>query len=171
MPTIDDISDRDTLSVSIYCPVSSDKAKLSWDGNDATILGLLHEVGRYYRRKGLFQPLFRDRAVALSNGRLAVEDPNAVYFVTGTIKEARGFDDPCPPTIVRITEHNDEVGLGTRAGAEQTILTSIPDPQKATIIVAPHSVEKEDSTLLHSLSYRICILREKGDNIFTLGQY
>ena len=154
MPTSDDINDHDTLSESsIYCPVSSDKSKLSWDGNDATILGLLHEVGRYYRRKGLFQPLLRDRAVALSNGRLAVEDPNTVYFVSGTIKETRGFDDPCPPTITRITEHNDEVGLGTRPGTAQTVLTSIPEAHKATIIVAPHSVEKEDSTFLHSLSY------------------
>ena len=105
------------------------------------------------RRKGLFQPLLRDRAVALSNGRLAVEDPNTVYFVSGTIKETRGFDDPCPPTITRITEHNDEVGLGTRPGTAQTVLTSIPEAHKATIIVAPHSVEKEDSTFLHSLSY------------------
>ena len=150
----DDSSDRSTLPESnIFIPVSTDKARLEWDGNDATILGLLHETGRYYRRKGLFQPLLQDRAVALSNGRLAVEHPSAVHFITGVITENRNFDDPCPPTIDRLQEHNDEVGLGTRTGTAQAALDKIQDDHKSTIIVAKHSVEKEDSNLLHSLSY------------------
>ena len=154
MTISDDSIDRSLLSESnIYIPVSTDKAKLEWDGNDATILGLLFETGRYYRRKGLFQPLLRDRSVALSNGRLAVEHPSAVHFLTGAITENRGFDDPCPPTVDRLREHNDEVGLGTRAGTAQTELDKVPDDHKSTIIVAKHSVEKEDSNLLHSLSY------------------
>ena len=153
MSIIDDANDRSTLSTSILIPVSSDKTPLSWDGNDATLLGLLHEVGRHYRNKGLFQTLLRDRAVALSNGRLAVEDPNAVYFVSGAISETRSFDDPCPPTVDRITEHNAEVAAGTRTGSAKTVLTAIPDEHKTSIILAKHAVEKEDSTLLHSLSY------------------
>ena len=117
MTISDDSIDRSLLSESnIYIPVSTDKAKLEWDGNDATILGLLFETGRYYRRKGLFQPLLRDRSVALSNGRLAVEHPSAVHFLTGAITENRGFYDPCPPTVDRLQEHNDEVGFGTHAG-------------------------------------------------------
>ena len=157
MSIIDDANDRSTLSTSILIPVSSDKTPLSWDGNDATLLGLLHEVGRHYRNKGLFQTLLRDRAVALSNGRLAVEDPNAVYFVSGAISETRSFDDPCPPTVDRISEHNAEVAAGTRSGTAKTVLTAhvtaIPDEHKTSIIIAKHAVEKEDSTLLHSLSY------------------
>jgi hypothetical protein len=154
MTISDDLSDRSTLPESnIFIPVSTDKSKLEWDGNDATILGLLYETGRYYRRKGLFQTLLRDRSVALSNGRLAVEHPSAVHFITGAITENRNFDDPCPPTVDRLQEHNDEVGLGTRAGTAQPALTKVPDEHKSTIIVAKHSVEKEDSNLLHSLSY------------------
>ena len=150
----DDLSDRSALPESnMFIPVSTDKARLEWDGNDATILGLLHETGRYYRRKGLFQPLLQDRAVALSNGRLAVEHPSAVLFLTNVITENRSFDDPCPPTVDRLREHNDEVSLGTRAGSAQTELDKVPDDHKSTIIVAKHSVEKEDSNLLHSLSY------------------
>ena len=152
MSTHDD-NERSTLSTNTLIPVSSDKTPLAWDGNDATILGLLHETGRHYKNKGLFQPLLRDRAVALSNGRLAVEDPNTVYFVSGTIVETRSFDDPCPPTIDRITEHNDEVGLGTRAGTEQALLDAVPDDHRHSIIIAKHCVEKEDSSFLHSLSY------------------
>ena len=154
MTISDDSSDRITLPESnILIPVSTDKSKLEWDGNDATILGLLYETGRYYRRKGLFQTLLRDRSVALSNGRLAVEHPSAVHFITGVITDNRNFDDPCPPTVDRLQEHNDEVGLGTRTGTAQAALDKIPDDHKSTIIVAKHSVEKEDSNLLHSLSY------------------
>ena len=58
-------------------PVSTDKTPLVWDGNDANILGLLYEVDRYYTNKGLFQTLIRDRAVSLSNGKLAIEHPSA----------------------------------------------------------------------------------------------
>ena len=47
MTISDDLSDRSTLPESnIFIPVSTDKARLEWDGNDATILGLLYETGR-----------------------------------------------------------------------------------------------------------------------------
>ena len=148
-----DENDRSTLSANILIPVSSDKTPLEWDGNDATILGLLYETGRYYRNKGLFQPLFQHRAVALSNGRLAVEDPNAVHFVTGAATDVRSFDDPCPPTVDRLIAHNVEITIGTRTGTRLAKLATVPDDHKANIIVAQHTVDKENSTLLHSLSY------------------
>lgn len=154
MPTIDD-NDHGALSANILFPVSSDKSALQWDGNDANILGLLYETGRYYRKTGLFQTLIEHRAVALSNGRLAVEDPNTVHFITGAIDDPRSFDDPCPPSAVRIQEirfHNDEVDLGTRSGARQSVLSAIPDEHKSTIVMAKHCVKKDDSSFLYSLS-------------------
>lgn len=36
---------------------------------------------RFYARKGLFQPLFRDRAVLLSNGKLAWDSHQALVFL------------------------------------------------------------------------------------------
>ena len=47
----DDDNDRSTLSTtstSVYIPVTIDKQPLTWDGNDASILGLLYEIGRYF---------------------------------------------------------------------------------------------------------------------------
>ena len=61
----DDDNDRSTLSTtttSVYTPVTIDKQPLSWDGNDAGILGLLYEIGRYFKAKGLFQTLLKYRA-------------------------------------------------------------------------------------------------------------
>ena len=45
---------------------------LIYDSIDAHLEGVLYEVGRYYKRTGLFQSLLSDRAVPLKNGKLAV---------------------------------------------------------------------------------------------------
>jgi len=153
MPTTGDDDHSGHTATNILIPVSSDKVPLLWDGNDATILGLLYETGRYYRKTGLFQTLVEDRAVALSNGRLAVDDPNTVYFVSGTISDSRSFDDPCPPTVDRLKEYNDAVAYGTIVGTVRTPLTAVPAEHKDSIILAKHCVKKEDSTFLHSLSF------------------
>ena len=104
-------------------PVSTDKTPLVWDGNDANILGLLYEVDRYYTNKGLFQTLIRDRAVSLSNGKLAIEHPSAVWFLSGTINDAHDFEDPRarPRWLV--------------SSSTTTRSTSAPSPARS----APHS--------------------------------
>ena len=78
--------------------VTTDGTKLLWDGNAATILGLLYEIKRFFTRSGLFQMLISTRAVSPSNGKLAIEDANSVYFVNGTLSAPSGtFELPCPP--------------------------------------------------------------------------
>ena len=134
-------------------PVSTDKTPLVWDGNDANILGLLYEVDRYYTNKGLFQTLIRDRAVSLSNGKLAIEHPSAVLFLSGTINDAHDFEDPCPPTVDRLQQYNDEIDLGTISGSKRSALTEVPSDMKDTVILAKHCVEKEDASLLNSLTH------------------
>ena len=144
---------NNTNTSSILIPVTTDKTALVWDGNDATINGLLYECGQYYKRKGLFQPLIKHRAVSLSNGKLALEDPNTVYFTTSMANDPRDFGNPCPPTLERITTYNIEIGAGTRAGSAVRAITEVPATFKDTVIIAKHLVEKEDASLLHSLSY------------------
>ena len=109
----DDDNDRGTLSNhsdSFLIPVTTDGTKLLWDGNAATILGLLYEVKRFFTRSGLFQMLISVRAVSLSNGlngKLAIEDANSVYFVNGTISAPSGtFEQPCPSSAARLTTAN-----------------------------------------------------------------
>ena len=48
-----------------------DKEPIIFNGNDGIFngKGTLYECGRFYKRNGLFQPLFSHRAVALSNGK------------------------------------------------------------------------------------------------------
>ena len=91
-----------------FIPKYTDGTPIQWDGNYAHIVidGALYETGRYYKRTGLFQLFFKHRAVALSNGRIAVESFNAVWFTSGRVtdslasgKTSHDFDDPCPPTL------------------------------------------------------------------------
>ena len=96
----DDDNDRSTLSTtttSVYTPVTIDKQPLTWDGNDASILGLLYEIGRYFKAKGLFQTLLKYRAVAVGT-KLAMEDTNTVFLANKSIVTSYGFDKPAPPT-------------------------------------------------------------------------
>ena len=126
---INDENDSRTLSTSsdsYIIPVTTDNNKLEWDGNPATISGMLFEVERFYTRVGLFQVLISDRAVALSNGKLAIEEANTVLFVSGTAAAPPGtFDQPCPGSAARLTASN---LVRTRAGSSAIDpITSIPD--------------------------------------------
>ena len=64
------------------------------------------EVKQYLERKDLFAPLLQHRAVALSNGKLAVDNINrsilSVSSLGGGVDDPRDFGDPCP-TKIQIT--------------------------------------------------------------------
>ena len=113
------MSDENTSTLSnntehnYLVPVTTDKEPIIFEDNDATIEGILFEVGRFYKRNGLFQTLFKHRAVPLSNGKLAIESINSVYFTSGKITDPHDFDDPCPPTAKRFA---DAVASYTTAG-------------------------------------------------------
>ena len=73
------------------------------------IPGLLHDArrcGKYYVRKGLFQPLFAHRAVVLSNGNNAISDIKSSVFITGEVADpqARSFENVCPEISARVAD-------------------------------------------------------------------
>ena len=82
-----DVNETSTLSHhtdnNFLKPVYTDQSPILWDGNDATIEGTLYEVGRFFKRNGLFQTFLKHHAVPLSNGKLAVDSANAVYYTSG----------------------------------------------------------------------------------------
>ena len=149
----DDDNDRGTLSNhsdSFLIPVTTDGTKLLWDGNAATILGLLYEVKRFFTRSGLFQMLISARAVSLSNGKLAIEDANSVYFVNGTLPPPAGtFELPCPPSATRLASANS----GRSSVTQIASISGLTGSDKDNFIIANHLVKKEDSRLLRSLTF------------------
>jgi hypothetical protein len=150
---MDDATSTTETSVqnNILVPTDTDKEPIIWTGNDAHIEGTLLDVGRYYERVGLFQPLFENRAVLLSNGKLAVETVQAVPFVNGTFSDPRSFDDPCPPTVERVAEHRTRT-LAASLAYVAPPATLTPDAA-SQYSVSKYAVAQEDSRLLHSLSF------------------
>ena len=95
-----------SVNTDILVPLDQYKEPILWDENLATIPCILSAVGKYLKRNGLFGPLLEQRAVALSNGKLAVDTVQAVYFASGKADDPRNFDDPCPPTPTRLADVN-----------------------------------------------------------------
>ena len=54
-------------------PVDIDNNPITFDGNPAFAEGVLHEVEKYWVRKGLFQTLLKTNSVLLPNGKEAVD--------------------------------------------------------------------------------------------------
>ena len=116
MQAIDhDINNTYNSTANILIPSFPDKTPIIWeDGCDATISGILYEVGRYYTRTGLFQTYLKHHAVPLANGKLAIDHPNTAYWVSDKIKSNHNFDDPCSPTSVRFAKYTaDAATAGT----------------------------------------------------------
>ena len=149
-----------TLSNTIdkLVPVTSDGIPIIWtDDNDAHIEGLLHEVGKFYRRTGRFQYFFKHHAAALPNGKLAVEDLQSAYIMSEKIKDDYSFEKPCPPTAQRVATYDTATKtIGSPFYGKKAIptnLTEIPAELKDTTVLSEHAVELEDSKLLTSLTH------------------
>ena len=71
----------------IYIPTDSEGIPLMWNGNPATIMGLLHEVDRHCKRKAILAAFIQHGAAVLSSGRIAVPDVKSIYFIDGTITD------------------------------------------------------------------------------------
>ena len=132
-------------------PTYTDKTKIIWDGNDASIAGLLYEVGRFFKRTGQYQMLFKHRAVPASRNQLAVDDYNTVYFLTGKLSDTHDWDNPAPPTPQRYADAN--TALTTAGKRPAPDLKSMPDQLKNLYVKAVHLVDAAKSELLVSLTH------------------
>ena len=149
----DNVSESTQADSTIYLqPVDIDKNPIILDGNPAHIEGIMFEVGKFYRRKGKFQQLFKNHAVLLSNGKLAVDSVNAVHFVSGLVKdpETYTFDFPCPPTTGRIQLYDDAADLASTPKFKAPS-GSLPDFISNQFVVSSATVEAEDAKLFQSL--------------------
>ena len=111
--------------------------------------GILFECSKYYKRKGLHQPLLENNAVLLANGKMAVDSLQAVPFILGNIADAEtyGFDNPCPGTAARVAAYDDNAtAMSTPVFKKITAM-----PTESNVIVSKYSVQTEDQKLFASL--------------------
>lgn len=100
----DDASEDATVNTEDpYIPTIPNGTKIIFDGNPATIDGVLHSISEHYESNNIFQPFLKHNMVVLSNGRLAVDSISAVSFLSTTVSDIRTLKDPCPPTPQRMS--------------------------------------------------------------------
>lgn len=126
-----------------FCPTDIDNQPIKWDSNPATVDGVLHEVGLFFQRNGLFEPLLEQGVVSLPNGKIAVDSPDSIPFFTGHIKEenAFNFSKPCPPTPARVKAY-DEYATACSLDSFATLKTAAP--ASTDFIVNKYAIRKED---------------------------
>jgi len=152
MSPIDD-DDTTTVSTDILIPVDTDQNPYLWhDGNDARITGLLELTGKYYKRVGLFQLLFKHRATTVSGGRIAVDSAETIPFVLNNVVDAHDFDDPCAPTPARITKFNAKAVVDqTPSYATAIFGVKVSDDDRKSFVISEPAIEAEDGRLFRSL--------------------
>jgi hypothetical protein len=157
MSADDDSTLSDTI-IDKLAPTTADGIPLVWSSdNEAHLEGLLFEVGKFYKRKGLFQTFFKNHAAVLSNGKLAVDAFESAYIMSEKTKDSYSFEKPCPPTALRVANYDDATRtVGSPLYGKKVVptnLTEIPAELKETTVLSVHAVEAEDSRLLTSLTH------------------
>ena len=138
-----------------HVPTDIDGIPIKWDGNPAYLDGALYEASEFYKRTGLFEALIADGAVALSNGKLAVDSLQAISLVSGVVTSpiTHDFFNPCPPTPARIIAFD---AAATAASSPKYAASApsggIPAEISSTFITARYTVIKEDRAFYASLS-------------------
>ena len=131
----------------LLTPLYPSGERIIWnDSNDARLDGIVVATKKYWRRRHLFTTYFQHRAVPVGT-KIAVESPDAVPFVVGSISDPYNADDRCPPTATRVANlarHSPRARFERPADG-----FAVPNH----IIVAPQFIEREDGRLLRSLEY------------------
>ena len=157
MSSPDDDSTLSDTIIDKLAPTTADGTPLVWSSdNEAHLDGLIFEVGKFYKRKGLFQTFFKHHAAVLSNGKLAVDAYASTLFTTDRIVDQHDFNNPCPPTTQRLVNYEtarNTPGSPHHGGKPAPSLTKIPDECKDTTVLSQHAVDAEDSKLLRSLMH------------------
>ena len=128
-------------------PTDQDKQPIAWDGNPAYVDGILDECEKYYQRAGLFQNLLRTGAVALPNGKIAVDSVNAIPFHQDLVDVTTySFKQPCPPTALRVDKYNKSKPVTSPEHKTPTAdqLKTLKESGPGEFIVAAFTVQEED---------------------------
>ena len=139
-------------------PKDLDGEPIYWrDCNPAFIEGCLEECAAHYMREGLHQPLLESGA-ALAGHRTCVDSPDAIPFITGAIQDVnadgsparRGFMDPCPATVHRVTQYAARKPSASPAHATPTT-EEIKEAGAANVVINQMVVKQDDGKFFSSL--------------------
>jgi len=109
--------------------------------NYGELAGNLHELKKFWKRNGNFQLYFSHRAVALPNGKTAVDCFTTVHYIENPSIDPRDEDNRCPPTPERAM--NNEIS------------DSRPKNFTDSYMLSKMHVSKENNRLAESIAFTI----------------
>ena len=119
---------------------------ITYDSNPACLAGVMHDINKWIERTGNYKLLVEQYAVPLSNGALAIDQPDNIQFIEQRLPQAEvhGFFNPCPPTLKRIAQYNIKAVTST---PRMTTATPTKDPvskeQSRNYVASAHKVEEQ----------------------------
>lgn len=122
------------------------------DTNDANINGVLDAYDKWCIRTNYFTALVKYHAASVK-GRIYIDHPHAVPFILGDIKTTYSFENPSPPTPVKMLKYNSHVAAS--GGKIKAIVPAdtVPTEHSKLFIHNPLEVAAEKARYLTSLNY------------------
>ena len=115
--------------------------------------GALEEFRIWANRTGNFIPFLENRAVSLSNGKIAVESLQCVPFILDKVPGAKqdyDWETPCPPIAQRISDY--DAARVVASEAPYTAITEMPEEAKGQFIVNKYAIQEHARSLVNSLA-------------------
>ena len=141
----------------INYPIPKDRylEPIRYNSNPATIPGIMYDIHQWIARTGHFKTLLEHRAVALSNGALAIDQTDSIQFIDKQLLRAEQHDffNPCPATEVRIANYNIKQATYPRPTPYTPTNTPVPKDQSRNYVVSSHKVDDQLRMLMSSMAH------------------
>ena len=137
-------------------PIPKDRYNdpITYDSNPASLAGVMHDINKWIERT--FKLLFEQHAVPLSNGALAIDQPDSTQFIEQRLPnaEVHGFYNPCPPTIKRIAQYNIKAVTSTpRLTTATPTNVPVPKEQSRNYVASAHKIDEQLRKLMCSMAH------------------
>ena len=145
-------SNNDDKSYNKLTPVTETMHAITWDGNNATIMGTLLKIQEWVTRTGQFRLFIEHGAVRVGRYTM-IDHTDAIEFLQKEYKDPikRTITNVCPPTADRIVDYDSSV-LGSTTPAYVKIAADKARLKMPSATVDECAVDDEDSSLLASLT-------------------
>ena len=141
----------------INYPIPKDRylEPIRYNSNPATIPGIMYDIHQWIARTGHFKTLLEHRAVALSNGALAIDQTDSIQFIDKQLLRAEQHDffNPCPATEIRIANYNIKQATYPRPTPYTPTNTPVPKEQSRNYVVSSHKVDDQLRMLMSSMAH------------------
>ena len=139
-------SNNDDKSYNKLTPVTETMHAITWDGNNATIMGTLLKIQEWVTRTGQFRLFIEHGAVRVGRYTM-IDHTDAIEFLQKEYKDPikRTITNVCPPTADRIVDYDSSV-LGSTTPAYVKIAADKARLKMPSATVDECAVDDEDSS-------------------------